>query len=317
MGDRFFDSDFSYAGGYERTAYQQQVVLNTLDSAWDIRDKGELLRTVSSLVGRGRKRPQTPPDGWHLGRAVMLLGYGYISGLLTRGEMVRYSLDAAYAIQQSFSSWKELLDSHMIGFMAWAKDPKNIAFRRRQYRELLEDPEDGEERDENGTEDYVLCPECGAIAPQADSRFQQPCEHDPAGYVKVRHVLKTKQGSAKCPICGFGSFRRFYLGAEAATAVLGTQLFEQLPSEEIIVTEAAPAQGRWNIYASAPQRRQIRKKTSRQFLCFSDSRSATRRLRTDSPSRQVTISRSRDSMTISLAADRRATSGKRQASPLA
>ena len=140
MGDRFFDSDFSYAGGYERTAYQQQVVLNTLDSAWDLRHKGELLRTVSSLVGRGRKRPQTPPDGWHLGRAVMLLGYGYISGLLTRGEMVRYSLDAAYAIQQSFSSWKELLDSHMIGFMAWAKDPKNIAFRRRRYRELLEDP---------------------------------------------------------------------------------------------------------------------------------------------------------------------------------
>lgn len=139
--------------------------------------------------------------------------------------------------------------------------------------ELLEDPEDGEERDENGTEDYVLCLECGAIAPQADSRFQRPCEHDPAGYVKVRHVLKTKQGSAKCPICGFGSFRRFYLGAEAATAVLGTQLFEQLPSEEIIVTEAAPAQGRRNIFASAPQRRQIRKKTSRQFLCFSDSRS--------------------------------------------
>lgn len=131
--------------------------------------------------------------------------------------------------------------------------------------ELLEDPEDGEERDENGTEDYVLCPECGAIAPQADSRFQQPCEHDPAGYVKVRHVLKTKQGSAKCPICGFGSFRRFYLGAEAATAVLGTQLFEQLPSEEIIVTEAAPAQGRWNIFASAPQRRQIRKRPPGSF----------------------------------------------------
>ncbi|USF27649.1 ATP-dependent RNA helicase RhlB [Firmicutes bacterium ASF500] len=139
--------------------------------------------------------------------------------------------------------------------------------------ELLEDPEDEEERSQDGTEDYVLCPECGAIAPQADSRFQRPCEHDPAGYVKVRHVVLTKQGTARCPACGFGSFRRFYLGAEAATAVLGTQLFEQLPSEEIVVTETAPAPGRRNIFAPVPQRRQIRKKTARQFLCFSDSRS--------------------------------------------
>lgn len=137
--------------------------------------------------------------------------------------------------------------------------------------ELLEDPED--EEAENGTEDYVLCPECGAIAPQADSRFQRPCEHDPAGYRKVRHVVLGKQGIARCPACGFGSFRRFYLGAEAATAVLGTQLFEQLPSEEIVVTETAPVPGRRNIFAPTPQRRQIRKKTVRQFLCFSDSRS--------------------------------------------
>lgn len=137
--------------------------------------------------------------------------------------------------------------------------------------ELLEDPED--EKAQDGTEDYVLCSECGAIAPQADSKFQRPCEHDPAGYAKVRHIVKTKQGAAKCPACGFGSFRRFYLGAEAATAVLGTQLFEQLPSEEIVVTESTPAQGRRNIFAPVPQRRQIRKKTARQFLCFSDSRS--------------------------------------------
>ncbi len=85
-------------------------------------------------------------------------------------------------------------------------------------------------------------------------------------------MTRTKQGEARHPACGFGSFRRFYLGAEAATAVLGTQLFEQLPSEEIVVTEAAPAQGKRNIFAPVPQRRQIRKKTARQFLCFSDSR---------------------------------------------
>ena len=137
--------------------------------------------------------------------------------------------------------------------------------------ELLEDPE--EEKFQDGTENYLLCPECGAVTPQADSKFQKPCEHDPAGYVKVRHVVRTKQGEARCPACGFGSFRRFYLGAEAATAVLGTQLYEQLPSEEILVAEETPAQGKRNIFAPVPQRRQVRKKTVRQFLCFSDSRS--------------------------------------------
>lgn len=138
--------------------------------------------------------------------------------------------------------------------------------------ELLEDPEEDENAGD-GTEEYVLCPECGAIAPQADSRFQRPCEHDPAGYVKARHVIRTKQGTARCPACGFGSFRRFYLGAEAATSVLGTQLFEQLPSEEVVVTETAPAAARRSVFASAPRQRQVRKKIARQFLCFSDSRS--------------------------------------------
>lgn len=137
--------------------------------------------------------------------------------------------------------------------------------------ELLEDPED--EKFNNGTEDYVLCPVCGAITPQADSRFQRPCAHNPTGYVKVRRVTQTKQGTARCPACAFGSFRRFYLGAEAATAVLGTQLYEQLPSEEVVVTETAPSPVRRSVFSSAPRQRQIRKKTTRQFLCFSDSRS--------------------------------------------
>ena len=130
------------------------------------------------------------------------------------------------------------------------KDAEFYFLRQMEDGELLEDPEDEKLRD--GTEDYVLCPVCGAVAPQADSRFQRPCEHDPAGYVNVRHVARTKQGEARCPACGFGGFRRFYLGAEAATAVLGTQLFEQLPGEEVVVAEAAPAQGKRNIFAAVP-----------------------------------------------------------------
>ncbi|CAN4036084.1 Putative regulatory protein EP146_15640, partial [Dysosmobacter welbionis] len=60
---------------------------------------------------------------------------------------------------------------------------------------------------------------------------------------------------------------------EAATAVLGTELFEQLPSEEVTVTEASAVPAKRSVFAKVPQQRQIRKKLMRQFLCFSDSRS--------------------------------------------
>jgi len=138
--------------------------------------------------------------------------------------------------------------------------------------ELMEEPEDDEEHDE-GYDDYVVCPICGAISTEADCKFTSPCEHDRSNYVRVRRVTKNRNGTAKCPACGFGSFRRFYLGSEAATAVLGTELFEQLPSEDIIISEATETQTRRSVFAKAPQQRQVRRKKARQFLCFSDSRS--------------------------------------------
>lgn len=138
--------------------------------------------------------------------------------------------------------------------------------------ELMGEPEDEEDHNE-GFDDYVICPTCGAIATEADCKFDALCEHDRSNYVHVRKVTKNHNGMAKCPACGFGSFRRFYLGSEAATAVLGTELFEQLPSEEVIIPEASQVQTRRSVFSKAPQQRQIRRKKARQFLCFSDSRS--------------------------------------------
>ena len=141
------------------------------------------------------------------------------------------------------------------------------------------DEEEDDETGNDGTEDYVVCTACGAIAPEADLRLEPHahhrhfCTHDPAHRVKVRRAKRKAGKPATCPACGFGTFRRFYLGSEAATAVLGTELFEQLPSEEIIVTESSHAQMRQSVFAKAPQPRQTRKKLMRQFLCFSDSRS--------------------------------------------
>lgn len=132
---------------------------------------------------------------------------------------------------------------------------------------------DEEEAEDNGDDDYVVCPICGAISTEADLRFTTPCEHDRHLYIHVRKVDKRSGGGA-CPACGFGTFRRFYLGSEAATAVLGTELFEQLPSEEVVVTVGGNSgQQRQSVFTRAPQQRTVKKKKMRQFLCFSDSRS--------------------------------------------
>lgn len=144
--------------------------------------------------------------------------------------------------------------------------------------ELLSDS-DVEGKNENATEDYVVCAICGAIAPEADVNLEENsyhrhfCEHDSIYWIKVHRINRKAGRPAACPACGFGTFRRFYLGSDAATAVLGTELFEQLPSEEIIMTESSPEQSRRSIFAKAPQQRKIIKKKMRQFLCFSDSRS--------------------------------------------
>lgn len=135
--DAYYDGDFSCVGGYERTAYQKADMACILRDSWDIEDRRELISTASHLIRTGRQRR----DGWQLGRAPMLLGFGYIAELISRAELLEYSLGAAKAIQESFSSWQELFDSHMEGFEAWAKDHKNwIARRRKVYQAILQDP---------------------------------------------------------------------------------------------------------------------------------------------------------------------------------
>lgn len=137
--------------------------------------------------------------------------------------------------------------------------------------ELFED-EETEEDSDDGSHDFSICTICGSICTEADLAYGSACEHDKSCYVSVRQVEKTKSGHAKCPACGFGSLRRFYLGSEAATAVLGTELFEQLPSEEITETIEENSAGK-GLFGKGPKKRISRKKLDRQFLCFSDSRS--------------------------------------------
>lgn len=109
---------------------------------------------------------------------------------------------------------------------------------------LLEDEEDGDFTDdetETPPDEYIICAKCGTIRHKGD---KNACDCMAEYGVKVTRAQKSKEsGTVRCPACSYGEFRRFYLGSEAATAVLATALYENMPSENI-----------------------------RQFLCFSDSR---------------------------------------------
>lgn len=149
--------------------------------------------------------------------------------------------------------------------------------------EISSDDEDevaGTDQAENlGKDDFVICPQCGRIDAKANLHFGPICSCENVKYVSLKRVSRTKEKNiAKCPACGYGTFRSFYLGADAATAVLCTDLFEQLPDREIVTVadvaqpEARPLSGPFAKIAFRPKEPETKKK-EKQFLCFSDSRS--------------------------------------------
>lgn len=109
---------------------------------------------------------------------------------------------------------------------------------------LLKDESDGyliDDETEAEPDEYILCAKCGAIRHIGDKNVCE-CMRD-YGVSVIKSVKRKDSELVRCPACSYGELRRFYLGNEAATSVLATALYENMPDEE-----------------------------TRQFLCFSDSR---------------------------------------------
>ena len=143
--------------------------------------------------------------------------------------------------------------------------------------DAVEDDEN-EAEDSIGENDFLLCNKCGKIL-HISQVENSMCDCKDNVIVRVRQTeVKGKREEHRCPVCQKGQMRMFYLGYDAATAVLATELFEQLPEHEKVLridTKSNIAQND-NIFAtgiatnikSIPQ-----EEKSRQFLSFSDSRS--------------------------------------------
>jgi len=146
------------------------------------------------------------------------------------------------------------------------------------------DEDDSEKINVTSANDYVVCPVCGAIEAENLADSKPPCEHSAADYIKVKQAMKRAEkddGEAACPACDSRrGFRRFYLGYEAATSVLATTLFEELPEEALLEAEAIEDVPLVNerdstevFFASDPSiARPKMQEKARQFLAFSDSR---------------------------------------------
>ncbi len=141
-----------------------------------------------------------------------------------------------------------------------------------------EDVEEEEIEDENeiGRNDYFVCAKCGEIH-HTSQIFDFKCGHGDANFVKVRKSERSKtKNDLKCPGCGTGSMKLFYIGYDAATEVLGTELFEQLPEiEEKLTLQRKKAEKSHSLFSAFSNSNKVVEnvRKNRQFLVFSDSRS--------------------------------------------
>lgn len=130
-----------------------------------------------------------------------------------------------------------------------------------------------DEEDEDDENAFCLCSKCGAIK-RASSVNGLQCGHGKENVNKLIRVKKSGERLGSCPCCqsvgGQRSILRpYFLGAEAATAVIATALYNELPGEvhhtskEIIEDP---------FFGNTIREKDEVETLEKQFLAFSDNR---------------------------------------------
>lgn len=112
---------------------------------------------------------------------------------------------------------------------------------------------------------YILCKSCGAIV-ESGKEHKNWCTCGNTQKIKLKSIVKNR-----CTNCG-GNLRRLQLGYDAATGVIATSLFEQIPEYSFALEEDKSNIQRKGLFASVATRKRLKEKTGSQFLIFSDSR---------------------------------------------
>lgn len=104
---------------------------------------------------------------------------------------------------------------------------------------------------------YWLCPRCRAVSEVNNGKPQ--CGHPEANMLLIESLK-----DSNCTHCSKGKYGGFYIGLDGATSVLGQALFESLPSKTVLK----------DIRVNDGGTKKRRVEIGKQFICFSDSRSA-------------------------------------------
>lgn len=127
-------------------------------------------------------------------------------------------------------------------------------------------------------EEYKICPYCGFIHKKG---IKKACEHGHDCEVTVFKLTLSKSGRlTKCPKCEnvnvAGVLRQLYSGQEAATSVIGTALFEELPSYGIEIKQKENEGSEFDDFGDFGLEEDMvtKKKLAKQYIAFSDSRQA-------------------------------------------
>ena len=142
-----------------------------------------------------------------------------------------------------------------------------------QYNQDIYEGEEDNSKDDFNTrtkkkkEDTVfyLCKTCGAIVAD-DEVHNSWCTCGNTQKIKIYKLPKDD-----CINCG-GTLRRFNLGYDAATGVVATSLYEQIPEYKFDIEENAEKQSTNNPFLQKVEKKKSKSKTGSQFLIFSDSR---------------------------------------------
>lgn len=124
---------------------------------------------------------------------------------------------------------------------------------------------------------WEICPHCGYLRP-ANEVNKTSCGHPEKDFVKVIKVNSSETGRiTKCIRCENvnrrGILRGFFSGQEASTSVIGTSLFELLPSSEKVITHYALSDDQSG-FSIQPNIETVENPKAKQFLAFSDNRQA-------------------------------------------
>lgn len=135
---------------------------------------------------------------------------------------------------------------------------------------LLSGNLDADDEDENV---YQLCSKCGAIKRRTSVNGLQ-CGH---GEEYINTIIKVKESGEilhNCPCCHSKNAQRsilrpYFLGAEAATSVIATALYNELPGEIHHITEETHVNP---FLGTITNKIDESEKLTKQFLAFSDNR---------------------------------------------